>query len=115
VPKSPIFFSDFFGENVSKNRLIDPQVGPGLPVRARPCRVQRVPPQARHLPRLPAATRKDQIPRLREGQRSRVARFFVTHYTKIRRNVPNVLKLYQMAIKYPKVPYNFPNGRKIYQ
>jgi hypothetical protein len=29
-------------------------------------------------------------------------------------NVPNEHKMYQMVIKYPKCPYNIPNGRKIY-
>jgi hypothetical protein len=36
-------------------------------------------------------------------------------YTKLPQNIPNGHKIYQMATKYTKWPQNIPNGHKIYQ
>jgi hypothetical protein len=44
-----------------------------------------------------------------------VARFLLVCDTKNGKNVPNVHKMYQIVIKYPKCPLNIPNGHKIYQ
>jgi DNA gyrase/topoisomerase IV subunit A len=46
----------------------------------------------------------------------RVARFFVAQHTKTGTNITNNHKIYQMAAKYIKWPYNNrPNGHKIDQ
>jgi hypothetical protein len=48
----------------------------------------------------------------------RVARFFLTQYTKTRENRCTCTKLpqhYQMAINYTKWQYNIPNGSIIFQ
>jgi hypothetical protein len=45
--------------------------------------------------------------------KNRVARYFLTQYTKTGENIPNYhngLKIYQMAVKYSKFSYNIPTG-----
>jgi hypothetical protein len=44
---------------------------------------------------------------------ARVARFFLVHYTKTGKYIPNHQKVYQITKKYTKSPKSIPNGRKI--
>jgi hypothetical protein len=39
----------------------------------------------------------------------------LVHDTKTGKNVPNEHTMCQMVIKYPKCPWNIPNGHKTYQ
>jgi hypothetical protein len=41
--------------------------------------------------------------------------FFLVQLTKTKKNIPNNLKINQMATKCTKWPQNIPNGHKIYQ
>jgi hypothetical protein len=49
------------------------------------------------------------------GVGCRVARFFLLHDTKTVKNVQNEYKMYQMVMKYPKLPNIIPNGHKMYK
>jgi hypothetical protein len=46
---------------------------------------------------------------------TRVARFFLTHDSKIGRNIPQYHKIYHSTTKYTKLPQNIPEGSKIRQ
>jgi hypothetical protein len=50
------------------------------------------------------------------GTASRVARFFLTQYTKMEKNIPDCHYVnYQMAVKYINWQYYIQNGHKICQ